>query len=457
MHWIRRGVLAWAGGAVCGLHWCAPALMAAPAQGPTPVEKTGGERVGVLLLGGRLGRLPAERVQVELETVDLGVLYSTLRRGRFSARVGENGASSWALESRERTWLQQALLTHPWPDVQRHLDGRLEAGPAAQETMVVLGVLGAALQGHELEELARWTDPEPGQARVDAGIRRAYGDALSAIFDRSTRSIALVPRLMERAHLSLLSETLDALVEHGTSESLGALVGLLGSSDQVNALVLVEIGELSRLLPRPVNEASCARVRGLMEDSKGVVLLEAILAVQHMDDRDSVGWLIELLGHKNAAVRARAHAALRSITGQAFSASVESWAEWHSRTLEWWKEGAQEQLGALVETETASRSRILLDLSKRRFHRHRIAERIAPLLEDDDRRLAATTCAVLGHLGSTVAVPPLIDALAGSDAELKRAAYLALCRITGVDHGEDPNAWDEADGPTARPNRAGRR
>ena len=53
-------------------------------------------------------------------------------------------------------------------------------------------------------------------------------------------------------------------------------------------------------------------------------------------------------------------------------------------------------------------------------------------------------CAALGHLGSPLAVSQLLECLNDQSIDIRRASLRALQRITGEDHGEDPEAWAAA-------------
>lgn len=435
---------------VWGAAWVCLALAGSRAEAPVLREDTDEGKVvaldaiGQALLGARLGQAGPERVRQDLERAGVADLYGALRAGHFRVKIGGRGRSARVLDQRERAWLSAAFLGQSRRERQAFLDGRLEADPDAQERIVALELLGASVTVSELEELAEWSDPGVGQDRVDARVRTAFGAALAATMRRLPETVDAVPRLMERAHLSLLPAALDALAGGGQARALDALGRLLGGRDAVNVLVLVEMGQLARVLPHPIDPGVRARARSFLVAADRSVLLEAIKAVEYMDDQEAIASLLEILSGGDMAAGERAHRALVSITGQHLPPRPEAWTDWYRGAMEWWQGEAQDDLQALFDEDNASRSRILMELSKRRVHRHGIAERIAPLLTRDDSTLAVLACAVLGHLGSALSTHALIDALASPNVELKRAAYLALCRISGSDHGEDPNAWEAA-------------
>ena len=54
---------------------------------------------------------------------------------------------------------------------------------------------------------------------------------------------------------------------------------------------------------------------------------------------------------------------------------------------------------------------------------------------------SAVACSALGHLGSHAALPVLVEALEREQADVKRAAWHALKRITGRTYGPEPEIW----------------
>lgn len=432
----------WAGYA--GLLVLVPMGHAEPAQVQEVVRPLEGDPIAGLLLAGRAGKAQAGAIQKGLQRVELEDLYGALCRGRFQVRVGEGGRSSYGFEATEVEWLKQAVLQRPWRHLQSHFEARLEDGPETGERVVALGLIGDGLIGPELDDLARWAVPSEGKRRVDARVRAAFEEALGDVLVRRPNMLGRVPSLVGNAHGSLLPAALSALTAQQSTEALQAQAQILGSDEQINALVLIEMGQLAKTLPKPIEPRACERVRQYLGADSSAVLTEAIIAVRHMDDSESVPELIEVLQDGMPVHQAAAHQALTSITGQIHSARARTWRDWHRGSLDWWVGPAQESLRAIRGGSAASRSRILMELSKQRLHRHAISENLVSLLGSSDETLVTLTCAVLGHLGSRRATSGLIHALMRPSVDVKRAAYLALCSITGEDHGEDVDAWKEA-------------
>jgi HEAT repeat protein len=59
-----------------------------------------------------------------------------------------------------------------------------------------------------------------------------------------------------------------------------------------------------------------------------------------------------------------------------------------------------------------------------------VAEYLLPRLKDADIFVRMATARVLGDLGSTKAIPALIEALEDSETPVREAAYVALCTVS---------------------------
>ncbi len=367
-------------------------------------------------------------------------LFSILQRGVFDVRVGERGNSTKTLTSAEREALLGTLGRLPWTDVQSFLGQMLEVGPLPSQRRAALGVLGACGSARDLPSLLLWSVPEEHK-RVPHPLREAFGRALGEILDRDPDALHSIPEVYRSANHSLLQVILGALGERPSDPTLKALSDVLGSVPAADALVLAEIGQVAGVVRHPIDPKVRARASECLERGDRAMLIEGIVAAGRLENPEAVSGLIEFLRHADENVRESAYEALIEITGQTLRQDPEVWARWHSNVKEWWRSEAAEKLRQVSDAQPAAASRAILELSKQRFFRHDIAERLSRGLERDERDLVVLTCAALGHLGSPLSVRPLLACLEDPDVEIRRAAFLALGRITGEDHGEDSQEW----------------
>ena len=370
-------------------------------------------------------------------------LFDTLCRGRFDVRVGERGTSTKALEPDERRALVAAVGRLPWDEVRTFLADRRAEEPTRAQRLAALELLGAHGTTRDLSALLDWSEPDDRRARVPRAVRGAFTEALGGVLDRDERVLRQVPGLYSAAHLSLLPSILNVLGARPSPPTLSTLAELLGVVPKADALVLAEIAHAAQGLRQPADAGTRGRVRAYLYTERGP-LTEGIMAAGKLEDAAAVPRLVELLAHADPSVRERAHAALAQITSQRIGPDPQAWTDWHAEAMEWWRDRAPADLRRVRSAGPAVAAQAVLDLSKQRFFRHRLAGPLSYGLEREHEDLVVLTCAALGHLGSPLAVEPLLGSLEDPSVEVRRAAFLALRRLTGEDHGEDPRAWVEA-------------
>ena len=89
-------------------------------------------------------------------------------------------------------------------------------------------------------------------------------------------------------------------------------------------------------------------------------------------------------------------------------------------------------------------SRALLRVARYRVFRHELAAPVADALGGASENTAIVACSVLGHFATQECVPPLLEGLDHPSVDVRRAAYDALRRATGADHGEHSDSWRAA-------------
>ena len=219
---------------------------------------------------------------------------------------------------------------------------------------------------------------------------------------------------------------------------------MLGRVPRADAFVLGELGHLAKVARFPVDPAVGDQVRAYLAQTDLALLTEGIVVSGRLGDAKAVEPLVALLGHDDANVRARTVEALIAITGERHGPNPELWRDWHAKVSVSWKTKAPEWLWRVSSGNSSIATRAILELAKLRTYRHELTGPLTVGLEREDEDVVVLTCAALGHLGSTAAVRPLLAKLDGSSVEVKRAAYLALRRITGEDHGEVVQDWIDA-------------
>ena len=372
------------------------------------------------------------------------LLYAALVRDGITVRIGERGRSVRSLTPSEREALFAALAGASWNDLRLHLKERLEAGPESSERLIAIGLLGALGNEEDLGALVRWAEPARPHQRVSREVRTTLGSALASIVERHPVALRSLPGLMQVVHRSSISAVLAGLRAVSGAPALAALTDSLGRVPAADALVLAEISEMARSTKAPIDARIPEMVCSYVNARERAVRIEAVTALGCIGSAATIPMLLELLDAKDFDMRERALSALRTATGQSFQPDRYAWAQW-LRSVKQWRQTDGPRLKKLVMNGSIPEaSRAILELCNQRIYRHSIAADVARGLERREAELVTLACTALGQLDSTVGVDPLLAKLKAPDPSVRRAAFLALRRITDEDHGEDPSAWRAA-------------
>jgi len=418
------------------------------AHAEDPLER-GSDTVAQILLDARKAGIDARQLARRLVQPDpemLPLLFAVLENGRFGVRVGERGNVTRALTFLEREAVVAALAAKPWSEVIAYLEKLAEEPADEARRRTALELLGARGTPRDLKRLLQWSEPfaEEEVTRIPRERCTAFAGALGGILDRHPDAASSVSGMYKKAHLSLVPSTLSTLGTRPGKPSLWALADLIGLVPDADPLVLAEICHVATTVRQPIETGVLDRIRPILNRGERSLLIEAILAAGRLGDIEAIPRLIELLDHGDRMVSARAQDALEALTGEFLGSRASEWSAWYAETMDWWDRRAQEQIHLVRSDIKAQASRAILELSKQRMFRHELAKPLSEALLHEDEEIVILTCATLGHLASPLSVSPLLEILEAPDVDLRRAAYLALRRITEEDHGEDPRHWRDA-------------
>lgn len=362
------------------------------------------------------------------------------------------------------------------------LAGAAEPGDVAQRVDAVLERLArternaeAALD--ELDELGPAALPalrERAAAASETGERRAVLRALERLGAGVDLPLALAvagrePELapeLERTACALLSGDATATRHLGTAflaapadlaaalaraagasrsrAALDALTELLGRRPELDALLLIQVGQLARAAHVPPGERVCSQVRSYLKQPDEQLVRSAALTLGDLGDDGSVADLIHLLRDERPVIRETSLWALRRATDLPLSGDAGRWDAWLQEEERWHAQRAPQVYAQLRHRDPAQVIGALHELGRRRFRCREIALQVHPVLAHaapDARRQA---CRTLGRLGARDSVPALLPLLADRDAAVTEAALEALRELTDVELEPDPIAARQA-------------
>ncbi len=357
------------------------------------------------------------------------------RAASVAVASGAPGSTGRVPATTRDPWVRGRSRTRPAGDLdserERALVERLrDASPEARRRAAA--ALGDASGERSLEALVgALVDPDPG-------VRDAARRALARRADRGAAPLSV--RLAEAAFRTATPEERIQLVASlgslGREHALPWLGRTLGERTDPE-LKLAAIGALgwTRTL-----EAVPA-LRPFLYHPEAAFRAEACIALGRLGVLGAVEWLIPRLDDAAPRVRANAHWALRTLTGERLAASSELWRDWWSAGVASAYAGLDQALAELEAAEPVARPALLLRL--RGIRDARVVD--AALRELGSPCFAARVAAarVLGAQMARAAVPDLIEALEDTSDEVRAAAHAALVAISGEPRPAEPRAWLE--------------
>ncbi len=368
-----------------------------------------------------------------------------LIHGRFEVRVGEGKVVLRDLRPNERTTLMAALGSAKPEDLRTYLDTHAQPGMPAGIRIAILGILQFHGVADDMPSLSEWACGHEWEGRIKRDLREAFGQAVAGVLGRDPSAFITINRMDRELPVALKPALISALGGAGSESSLTTLADMLGNDQRLDPLVLRELAVLGSKLPHPLNDDALTKVVRALESPIHAVRQQGIEACRAMEATHAVPALIKLLGSEDAAESEQALKALESITGQRLSPIEVEWTEWHAEANTWWATEAQNLIHQVRTGMPFEVNQALVDLSRHRYFRHRLALPMAVALTNEEDSIVGVACATLGHLASPLAVKPLLKLMARKNtARIQQAALQALLNITGQNHGLDPEAWRQA-------------
>lgn len=446
----RAESMTWATMCFCGLQ--ISSLAVAALQQPAQREALQSAQ----LAGEMRGVAPLDQVLVDARRFDQSLaeltgklansgsceeLFDLMSAGVFQIRVGERGRSAEQLRLDERRAALTALTHLSRADLHLVLDERLASHPSESERAAALEILSEHGEASDLETLFAWAETEAPTKRVPRRVRLTFESSLARFLDRKPRRTVDVSDLYARLNLSLLQPCVAALGATATPARLDALSDLLGRVPEFDSYVLAEMQAVAKVARFVPSGRASESARRYLSSSDRTKKIEAISIASAFVDPLAITALIRELETSDAALRRVVLRALSRITSEQLDPATETWTAWHGRENAWWMGEAPKAIRQARSAAPGVASRAIQELSLIRHRRHDLVEPLVLVFQREEIELVVLATAALGHLGSMDAIPHLVAQLEAERVEARRAAYRALRRMTGENHGDDPDAW----------------
>jgi HEAT repeat protein len=420
--------------------------------------RTWGIGTAVLVLALGAGDVQAQRGESALERAFAAPRSeSEVRRRLFVLEAGElsgllalgatgqleSAGGLLVLSPGERELVRECLASRPRRELVPLLED-VAARPAKpgdsvlrREAQRLLGAVGMA---EHARLLARVTAPGRETVLIAPALRAGFTDALAAILARDPAAIPQVPALFSEAPPALSSAIVEALARQPGESATRVLASLLGRSPGLDPLLLMRLAERGRARSSG-DELVLDGVRRYLRQRDPALVAAAARACGRLGDDGAVESLIGLIESADERVRASAFEALHEISGLDHGRESARWASWYQAEMRWWDGDAEAELVRVERGRGVEFFRAARAVLEHRLYRARIAEAFTETLRSGGLSEARLACRALEQLGSPVAVRGLIECLEHPDAELRDAAWRALCAITGVELPPETDSW----------------
>lgn len=271
-----------------------------------------------------------------------------------------------------------------------------------------------------------------------AALVSTFERALTILLERDRSGLVqLRDRLLELPP-GVTTAIVRAVGAQALPDALSWLVQHLATADDLDGVLLSQIGRVAGGLPPQLDEALLGPVRGYLDVDDVQLVRASALALGTLGDARSLEKLVVLLRDDDRGLADTAAWSLTEITGLRRS-SAEAWESWlagerrwHAERATWLKRalsGRPDQVGSALD-----------ELGRHRYDRERTAESIAAVLEHSSPELRRSACATLRRLGSTIALERLIERLDDEEA-VANEAWRTLRALTGQKLPLDVEAW----------------
>ncbi len=225
------------------------------------------------------------------------------------------------------------------------------------------------------------------------------------------------------------------------TRGLEVLVRWLGRDARLDAIILRKLGQVLERSELAVPDSTLAEIRRLLASPDNAVRCAAVAVLGRLRDTESFAALVALLESNHALLASTARWSLRQLIEADLGAESAPWIAWQEEEARWWSETAPAMLEDLGGADPGRAFQAVTDLVQHPFYRHELTDDLAALLARPEPGLPQAACSALVRLGSSRAVPWLVDALDSADEPTREQIAKGLRTLTGLDLPPEPSAW----------------
>lgn len=347
---------------------------------------------------------------------------------------------STARENRQRILFESLRLLPP-NDLVVAITNRIDAKTNVEQKVLAIRILALAGTGDALEHvfaIAAGLDPIQWQGGY---VGCQIEATIVEIVAQDTHSVRRLAAALLRADTSLAPMFVRALATTRVSSAALVMARCLGRNSELDLCILEELAKIGARDGLPFESGEMGQLRGLLDSHDMSIKRAAAVALAELGDDDSCSAIIAMLESKDQQTVALAARALKSLTGQAFGNDVKAWTDWREREANWYETEFPRLTSTFASNESESVFDSARELLAHRMYRHRAALALRGLLASSDPETTRKVCAVFGMLGSSRALPWLLEELDNPDDAVRNEAWSSLRLLTRLDLPLDVGAW----------------
>lgn len=327
-----------------------------------------------------------------------------------------------------------ALARSGESEVRAEIKARLEMDPLDPRIrLAAIHALGAVGKGTDLVrivELAPRRDDEDQTLTRES--RETVRSACAAILRSDGRSWTALSELVRKVDPAAGRALLGAIAARREPRALPVLFSAARWQEDLGPQAAALATTCGGSADPKLDSDFTAWIVSELRDARPEYVRSLLQALGTIDDGTNAKMLIEHLKDEDAGSRDSALWALRKISGLGFPADPVTWRAWILAEDTWHKNRRPRLRFELDSNDVSRVATALREYSERRTRRPELASEVAVLLQHPQRELRLLACIVLEHLGSPAACGALSERLRDPDADVKEAAWKALCSITGL-------------------------
>jgi HEAT repeat protein len=281
------------------------------------------------------------------------------------------------------------------------------------------------------------------EVELDRTLKDALRHGVAGVLERSDRALAVLEHNWRSGRPELIPALALAVGDTRNSQGVAILADILTWHAEHQLLLMSQIRLIGPSPRRSVNREVGRMLEPLLVGEDSAQTSAALLTLAALRDEALVPRAIELLAGDSQALAGTAHFALKKIAGLSFPPVHAIWKTWYDGEVEWFARDSRHEIARLDSGKDEEVVAVIRTISQHRLYREELADALAGALEHPNSTIRVHVCQGLQELGSEAAVPALVLALDDAHEQVRKAAWMALVSLTGINDPPEAASWRE--------------